>query len=269
MEVVKQYYDEAAEREWQRLANPYSQVEYKTTLHLIEKYFPKNGHVLDIGSGPGCYSLVLLKQGYQVSLLDLSKRELAIAKDQIEMAGLKAENYYCQSALELEGFKDNSFDGLLIMGPMYHLHEEADRLHILREAKRIVKDEGIILIAYINTWGALKASLYEFPESFLDKEHFDRYINGDLKFSEEESFTQTYFTTPPKALEEIEKSGLQLVSYAGAESYLSGMHVELSNLANYMPEVYANYVDKACEYAELPQYRDATEHVVMIVKKEI
>ncbi|MEG0847304.1 MAG: class I SAM-dependent methyltransferase [Niameybacter sp.] len=267
MEVVKKHYDEAAEREWQRLANPYSQVEYKTTLHLIKKYFPREGQILDIGCGPGRYALAMLKQGYQVSLLDLSQRELAIAKDKIEEAGLKAEGYYCQSALELEGFEDNSLDALLVMGPMYHLHEEKDRLHILQEAKRIVKDKGIILIAYINTWGALKSSLYEFPESFLDKSHFERYIQGNLKFNEDESFTQTYFTTPPTALEEVEKAGLQVVTYAGAESFISGMHIELRNLASYMPEAYANYVEKACEYAELPQFRDATEHLIVIARK--
>ncbi|MEG2374336.1 MAG: class I SAM-dependent methyltransferase, partial [Niameybacter sp.] len=112
-----------------------------------------------------------------------------------------------------------------------------------------------------------KSSLYEFPESFLDKSHFERYIQGNLKFNEDESFTQTYFTTPPTALEEVEKAGLQVVTYAGAESFISGMHIELRNLASYMPEAYANYVEKACEYAELPQFRDATEHLIVIARK--
>src|SRR5690554_3848296 len=105
---VRKYYDENAELEWQRLNNPYSMVEFSSTMYLVEKYFPKSGKIIDIGSGPGRYSLELLKRGYRVSLLDLSKNELDIAKRKVEEANLIAENYYCKSALELEFLDDKS-----------------------------------------------------------------------------------------------------------------------------------------------------------------
>jgi len=265
---VRKYYDENAELEWQRLNNPYSMVEFSSTMYLIEKYFPKNGEIIDIGSGPGRYSIELLKKGYGVSLLDLSKNELDIAKRKVEEANLIAENYYCRSALELEFLEDESFDGALVMGPLYHLHSSEDRIKVLRDTYRILKKNGLALISYINTWGALKASVGEFPEVFKDIEHFDRYKNGDLKFSTEESFTSTYFTTPPLALDEIKKSGFEIVSYAGAESFLAGLSFQMKNLYLYMPEAYENYIKKASEYCELPQYRDTTEHLHIIVKKE-
>lgn len=267
MEEVRKYYDQESEREWQRLNNPYTVVEYKSTLYLIDKYFPKTGKVLDIGSGPGRYSLALLNKGYEVSLLDLSQNELNIAKGKITQAGHTANGYYCQSALELESFDDESFDALLVMGPMYHLHDEADRAKVLRETRRILKTGGTAIIAYINTWGALKASLREFPDSFTEIEHIDRYIEGGLKFSAEESFTETFFATPPLALEEVKEAGYEVVSYAGAEGFTAGLNMQLMDLSIYMPDVYQNYVDKASEYCELPQYRDATEHLNIIVRK--
>lgn len=267
MEKVKKYYDEQAEREWQRLDNAYSVVEYKSTLYLINKYFPRGGKVLDIGSGPGRYSLALLDKGYEVSLLDLSQNELNIAKEKITRAGHTANGYYCQSALELESFADESFDALLVMGPMYHLHDEVDRAKVLRETRRILKTGGTAIVSYINTWGALKASLREFPDSFVDAEHIDHYIQGGLKFSAEESFTETFFATPPMALEEAKKAGYEVVSYAGAEGFTAGLNMQLMNLAIYMPEVYENYIQKSSEYCELPQYRDATEHLNIIVRK--
>lgn len=267
MEAVKNYYNNEAEREWQRLSNPYAQVEYKSTLHLIKKYFPEEGKILDIGSGPGRYSLALLKKGYQVSLLDLSQNELDIAKQKITEAGYTADEYYCKSALELDGFEEESFDGILIMGPMYHLHQKEDRQKVLKEAQRILKPGGKVIIAYINTWGALKASLREFPETFKDITKFEDYIKGDLSFSAEESFTETFFTTPPLALEEVEEAGYKVISYGGAESFIAGLSMRLMNLAIYMPEVYENYVCKAVEYCELPQYRDTTEHLNIIATK--
>lgn len=264
---VREYYDNAAEVEWSRLGNAYSKIEFKSTVHLIDKYFPKDGYILDIGSGPGRYSLELLKRGYKVSLLDISKNELDIAKRKISEAGLKAEDYYCKSALELETFEDESFDGVLVMGPLYHLHSEEDRIKVLKHGYRILKKEGIALISYINTWGCIKAGISEFPEPFKDVEYFERYIKGDLKFSPEESFTTTYFTSPPLALDEVKRAGFDIISYAGAESFLSGMRVQMSNLFTYMPDVYSNFLQKAVEFCELPQYREATEHLHIIVKK--
>ena len=267
MEEVKKYYDSAAEMEWQRLNKAYTSVEYKSTLYLIDKYFPKTGKVMDIGAGPGRYALALLERGYQVSLLDLSQNELKIAKEKITQAGYEADGYYCKSALELESFEDESFDALLIMGPMYHLHKEVDRQKVLQEARRILKTGGVAIVTYINTWGVLKASLREVPESFEELEHFEHYMEGGLIFSAEESFTETFFATPPIALEEVKKAGYELISYAGAESFISGLNMQIENLAIYMPEIYKNYVQKAAEYCEAPQYRDATEHLNIVVRK--
>ena len=268
MDDVKRYYDETAEKEWNRLNNPYSSIEFNSTMYLIDKYFPKTGHVLDVGAGPGRYSLELLRKGYQVSLLDISKNELVIAKIKIQEQGYTAESYHCKSALELDFFEDESFDSILIMGPLYHLHSEEDRHKVLTESKRILKKGGTALISYINTWGVLKASVREFPDSFEEIQYFDKYIEGDLKFTSGESFTDVYFTIPKIAIQEVEKSGFDIISYAGAESFLSGLNMQMVNLYTYMPKVYENYLAKASEYCELPQYRDATEHLHIIAKRK-
>jgi hypothetical protein len=131
----------------------------------------------------------------------------------------------------------------------------------------MLKPGGTALLAYINTWGALKASVYEFPESFEDILHIDRYLEGNLAFSKEESFTASFFTTPVRAITEIERTPFKVVSYAGAESYLSGIQQPLKTLAIEQPVVYENYVMRAAVNCEAPQYRDATEHLVFVLRK--
>jgi SAM-dependent methyltransferase len=267
IEHVKEYYNENAEFEWNRFDNPYRRVEFETTKHLLRKYLPPSGHILDIGSGPGRYSIELLKDGYQVSLLDISLRELDIAKREIERLAYEAEGYYCQSATELDEFEDGQFDAILIMGPMYHLSNASDRNKVLREAHRIVKDDGIVFISYINNYGLLRAGLSEFPDSFRELTDFDNYRRDEYSIDENQGFTAVYFSTPDFAMNEVTDARFSIITRAGAESFLSGLNIQLRNLEENDKSTYDNFLRKACELCEMPEYRDATEHLNIVAKK--
>lgn len=72
---VAQYYDDNLEREKTRLTGGfYNSVEKRLVLHLIDKYFPKSGCLLDVGGGPGSYSHDFLDRGFDVTLVDISPR---------------------------------------------------------------------------------------------------------------------------------------------------------------------------------------------------
>jgi ubiquinone/menaquinone biosynthesis C-methylase UbiE len=267
IDKVTEYYDLNAEMELDRLSNPYSNVEFIINLYLMDKYFPKKGRVLDIGSGPGRYSIELAKKGYDVELLDISEKELDIASKLFEENDLAAKAFHVQSATDLRKFKDESFDAVLCMGPMYHLHHESDRLEVLKEIKRILTPNGRGFVAYINTLGVMKASIFECPDVFDEELNlFHRHLSGNLALSHEESFTSAYFTTPAHALDEVRASGLEVVSYAGSESFMSGMHLEMRELEK--TDFYDRYIKMACLSCEHAAYRDATEHLAIIVAKK-
>ena len=76
-----------------------------------------------------------------------------------------------------------------------------------------------------------------------------------------------YFTTSEKALKEVEEAGFKIVSYAGAEGFLSGISTDIKKLANGNKEIYENFINAAVETCELKQYRDATEHINIIVRR--
>ena len=68
-EIVKQFYDEHAENEWERLfSDAYHRLEFIITTHFLDKYLSKNGLILDAGGGPGRYTIELAKKGYGVVL---------------------------------------------------------------------------------------------------------------------------------------------------------------------------------------------------------
>lgn len=266
-EIVKKYYNDISVHELNRLNNHYSIIEFKSTMYLIGKYIKSNTHVFDIGSGPGRYSIELLKRDFKVSLLDISDKSIELARTTIEIENLKAENYYAMSALELDKFEDDSFDNALILGPMYHLLNKEDRLKVLKDAKRIVRSEGVIIISYINSYGIIRSSLNEFPEEYVNDISFNNSINGNCQLSSEESFTEAYFTKPSMAKNEIEEAGLEIISYAGAEGFLSGLQLELEKLHEYEDKtIYNNYIRIASENCEMEHYRDTTEHTLFVCK---
>jgi len=264
---VTEYYNKIAIHELERLNNPYSLIEFESTMFLIKKYFPNRGNILDLGSGPGRYSVELAKSGYDMTLLDLSQAELDIAREQFEEHGLSSHGFHCSCALDLDQFADNHFDSILVLGPMYHIHEESDRIKVQNNVHRILKKDGIAIFAYINTWGALKSSLYELSDSFHDKNNFKLMLDEDLKLDSKNAFTTVHFTTPPQAIKEMQKSDFEIISYAGAESFVSGMNLEIRKVKEKSKNLYNNYIKAAAEYCEKPQYRDATEHLVIVVKK--
>lgn len=266
-DVVKKYYEENVENEWNRLEDPYARIEFFSTLYMIKKYFPKSGEIFDIGSGPGKYSIELLKRKFKVSLMDISENSILFAKNKIESLELKAEKYICGDANYLNGELDNSYHGILLMGPMYHIHSKEKRINILKECKRILKPNGVILISYINAWGALKAGISEFPNEFEDINGIYRLLK-EQNFTKEESFTEAYFTTPPVALEEVRISGLKILNYAGAESFLSGQGMYMTKYYLENKKIYLNLLKVATEKCEEIQYRDSTEHLLIVAKKQ-
>lgn len=265
-QIVQAYYDNHADREWSRLENPYSRVEWLSTLRLMDRYFPDTGHICDIGSGPGRYAIELLQQGYQVTLMDLSSNELALAQKRIEGLGLQAEAYLCESAVNMDVLNDQCCDGVLALGPLYHLLKEEERSQAIRHVYRILKPGGVALLAYINSWGVLKSGVSEFSESYRDPEEIYKYLQ-EQQLDENEGFTSCYFTIPIKAIEEVKAGGFEIMTYAGTESFLAGMREEVSRLYIEDPVVYENLMQAASETSEAPQYRDATEHMVIVVRR--
>ena len=60
-----------------------SQVEFLTTTHYIEKYLRPGDKILDIGAGPGAYSLYFSRKGYTVSALELANSNIAAFRRQL------------------------------------------------------------------------------------------------------------------------------------------------------------------------------------------
>ncbi|MBR1740739.1 MAG: class I SAM-dependent methyltransferase [Lachnospiraceae bacterium] len=96
--------------------------------------------ILDIGTGPGFFSIILAEAGFSVTAIDLTPSMLAQAK---RNAGALAEkiHFYEMNAENLS-FADYSFDVIVSRNLTWNLpHPE----HAYREWKRVLKPGGLLL----------------------------------------------------------------------------------------------------------------------------
>ncbi len=141
---VERYYDAGAQGEWERQDR--NRTEFAVTWRALDDYLPKPpAAVLDVGGGPGRYSVGLARRGYAVTLFDLARNNLDFAQAKAAEAGAALAGCVQGNALDMSRFADASFDAVLLMGPLYHLLELDQRRTAVREACRVLKPGGVIL----------------------------------------------------------------------------------------------------------------------------
>lgn len=264
---ITNFYDGEPHKEWTRLDDPYNCFELIATLKVIDTFFERKGTVCDIGSGPGRYAIELLQRGHEVTLVDFSQELLEIAKLEIEKRGQsEGARFICSDARELDHMDSNSYDYIMVMGPLYHLHESCDRMRVLHEAKRILKPGGVGIVAYLNSWGVVRYGLERFADLYAD-DTFLRSFMGEVSIDWQfQNFTEWFSSTPPKMIEELESAGFEVVHQIGCEAFASGMKPTIRRIAEENPEAYNNIVKLIPETASMPQYRDIAEHVHFVVR---
>lgn len=77
------------------------------------------------------------------------------------------------NALDLSRYEDNFFDIVLLLGSLYHLHSQTDRLRCIREAKRVCKPGGKLFFAFIANDMVILTMFNEHPDYFLNG-HYDK-----------------------------------------------------------------------------------------------
>jgi len=265
-EIVKRYYDGQVDTEWTRLEKPYRGFEWVSTLRLIDEYFPVAGHVADIGGGPGRYAVELLRLGYRATLIDLSDRAIAFAREKLEELELHAEEVRCGDARDLTGLATSSFDAALHLGPMYHIVKAEDRNAALRELHRILKPGAPAIVGFINPWGVLRSGLTEFPDLYSDYDTVNRLTDTYVQAGEQRAFTEAAFITPPQAVRELRVAGFAVVTRAGVEGFASGALGPVTEIAKKDPTAYEAIRRLVGETCEHPAYRDCTEHLHVVVR---
>ncbi len=232
-----------------------ARVEFLTTVRYIEKYLTPGAKILDVGAGAGEYSLYFARKGYQVSALELADANIAAFR--AKMTSDDQINLVQGNALDLSRYDSGSFDIVLLFGPLYHLHDEADKLRCIEEAKRVCKKDGKIFFAFISN-DMVILTMQQCQDDYL--------MNGDYN---KESFRLDdfpfVFHTVDHCRELLGKAEIQIYHEVASD----GASELLQDLVNGLDEAsYQQYLRYHFHICEKPEFLGMSNHLLFVGAKE-
>lgn len=211
-------YYEAAWNEDARLRSGVNELELIRTREIVERYLPDRPlRVADIGGASGIHAEWLLEAGHSVHLIDPVPRHVDEARSRLgDREGFTAA---VGDGRHLD-VPDDSFDAVLLFGPLYHLPGRDDRVACWREASRVVKSDGVVFGAVISRFASLFSGMSEdaiFEPVFRDIVRQDL-LDGQHRNPEgRDFFTTAYFHLPDEVAPEAEEAGLKVEALLGVE----------------------------------------------------
>ena len=259
---VMNFYDETVHYEWERLER--HKIEFELTKRFLNRYIKTKDKVLDLGGGPGKYSLYLAELGCDVTLADLSQNNVNFALNKAKELGLPLKGLQADSR-NLSVLDDNQYDFILCMGPMYHLKTERDRIKTIKECLKKLKPNGMIFVSFVSSYSFVWDYLIRNPEFILDNERRAQ-LNNIVEENDftGQGFSDNYFISPKNVLPFFNHFNLKKLHLINSESFL---YLREPELLKHQPEVINAWLDLAeqvCEREDLPSF---AEHIMYIGKK--
>ena len=207
---IAAFYAQGVERD--RLGAGPGVLEFVRTQIILERYLPAPPAVIvDVGGGPGRYSVWLAERGYDVHLVDAVPLHIEQARAAARDRGARLASADVGDARRLR-LPDESADAVLVMGPLYHLPERDHRLEALAEARRVCRAGGVIIGAAISRFASTLDGLLN---GYLEDPAFADVAASDLRDGRHRNptgnpayFTTAYFHRPEALAAELAMAGL-------------------------------------------------------------
>ncbi|MEU6498578.1 class I SAM-dependent methyltransferase [Streptomyces californicus] len=255
---VMRFYGETVNEDSRLRSSADGRMELARTQELLRRFLPPApARVLDVGGGTGIHAEWLVKDGYDVALVDPVPRHV------------EAASVVCPAVIgdarDLPE-PDDTFDVVQLLGPLYHLPDSVDRQRALAEAFRVAKPRGLVAAAAINRY----ASLFEHVTyAHLHTERIHNSVSKILEtavYDGSRGFTLSYFHRAEELVTELVASGLENVQVFGIE----GPAWSLVKAAEQQPgegptdELIASAMDAARMAEPYPELLAASSHFLAV-----
>lgn len=239
-----------------RLRSRTGLVEKITTMTEIEKLLCPNSRILDVGAGTGVYTIPLAQKAYEIVAFEPSSSNFKLLESKSKIfANIKVCN---KSSFDLKDLESNYFDIVLLFGPMYHLSKEEDRRDVLRQAKRVCKDDGYILISFINHDTVLISETINYNTNIFSS---DSYISEKQRLIDR----PFVFFKLKEAKEMIEKEGLAIEEIVASDGFAEILSQKLEEMTE---ESFDNYLSFHLNNCKNPETLGASNHLLFVCENK-
>ena len=238
-----------------RLLRRHGIVEFETTMYHLRRFLKPGYRLLDIGAGTGRYTSALMAEGYEVKAVELVRRNIDVFLKREPTADVVQGD-----ARHMPFVPTASADVTLLLGPLYHLIGDDEKLKALKEAKRVTKPGGLIFVAYLmNEYSILS---YCFDEDriggLLDRGVVDQNFHIQAQADELYDYVR---------LEDInrldENAGLERVTIFSPDGASDYMRTRLNRMSD---ETFAHFIAYQKSISERADLIGAGSHVVDVVR---
>lgn len=266
LEETKRYYDENSGKEWERLErHPF---EFIFTTYIMDKYIKPGDSILDIGGGPGRYSIHYAKKGCKVTLVDLSDGNIELAKDKAKEQQVDFP-MFAANCLDIGRMELGKYDHVFLMGPLYHLVNKEERVQAVKLAIDRLKLGGVLYCSFILDFAGILYDLKNGP-GFLTQDLGNQSTRAIL----DSIITGTEYTGPAftsacfmnqKQIEPFMKQfPLEKLHLFGQEGILA---LNEQQVMQFPEEEYHLWIETAKQFLDIPEFLAFSEHAMYVGKK--
>lgn len=238
-----------------RLTRRHGIVEFETTMYHIHRYLQPGHIILDIGAGTGRYTSALMAEGYRVKAVELVRRNIDVFLQREPTADVIQGDARC-----IPSIATATADVTLLLGPLYHLFGDKDKVKALSEARRVTKPGGVIFVAYLmNEYSILS---YCFDEDRIAKliEHGVVDANFHIRSKSDELYDYI-------RLEDINHlntlAGLERITIFSPDGAADYMRTRLNRMSD---ETFAHFLEYQKCISERPDLIGAGSHTVDVLR---
>jgi SAM-dependent methyltransferase len=157
-DAVRDFFDALGEGEWDRLVqSPHARVAFELHRRFLARFIQPGWRVLEVGAGPGRFTIELAALGARVVVSDISAVQVDLNRRKVEEAGREpsVEERRLADVRDLSAFAADSFDGVVAYGgPISYSFEQADTA--LAECLRVTRKGGAALASVMATIGSMR-----------------------------------------------------------------------------------------------------------------
>jgi SAM-dependent methyltransferase len=254
--AIESYY--AQYDEWARLDSPAGVLEFERCLRILDDHLEPQSRILDLGGGPGRYTIELTRRGHRVTLVDLSEKHIRRARRELSERGLlePVESVQTGDARALDDIDDAAFDAVVAFGPFYHLIEERDRRQAAGEIARVLGDQGLVFAQFLPPASGYVRMIERAADhpSQINVDAIDHAVAQHVfQNPSAQGFQEGYWAQRDEMSGLFTEAGVEFVDALSARGIAAGREEKLLGMREENPRLFDRIMELIEDTARLPE----------------